>query len=422
VKRLIAIGGTHVGRVRSGNEDALLVRTSVFAVADGMGGHRAGEVASATALEPIAELDGRVFPDAITATRALRTAVREANARVVQLADANPEYRGMGTTLTAAMLEGRRLHVAHVGDSRAYLLRGGAFSQLTDDHTLVQSLIDDGQITPEEAEQHPHRSVITRAIGVAPEVEVDSMTLDLEPDDQVLLCSDGLTGVVRDVTIATTLAARQDPETTIARLIDLANEGGGPDNVTVLLLRYEDLAPASDHASSPASRSSTIPIDTRAVGAADDVVPGGPDAGWARRFDRLGADRTPGAGGVFVPRPPEPRGRIIARGLAILLGVVLIVSIVVGGARFLLDRSYYVGVDEGELVVYQGITWDLGPIPLSRVLERTGVMLVDIPIYLRPAFEDGRPAVDLADARRMVSGTPRTARTDGDGAGTAPSP
>jgi protein phosphatase len=372
----------------------------VFAVADGMGGHQAGEIASATALEPVADLDGRVFPDPASAAQALREAVRTANDRVSGLAEARPEYRGMGTTLTAAMLEGRRLHVAHVGDSRAYLMRAGRFSQLTDDHTLVQGLIDEGALTPAEAESHPHRSVITRAIGVSPEVEVDSMTLDLVPGDQVLLCSDGLTGVVSDATIAGVLAQRDADEGTVERLIALANEGGGPDNITVVLLRYGQDDPAI-------TASPTIVIDTRDTRDADST------SAWARDYGRLGANQTQGVwrDGIAAGSP-DARRRLMARTIAIVLSAALIVAIAVGGGRFLLSRSYYVGVDADELVIFQGINGSVGPIELSSVRERTGVAITDIPAYLRPAYEQGRPAVDIEDARRMVASTPRTARTE----------
>ncbi|MEX0868573.1 MAG: Stp1/IreP family PP2C-type Ser/Thr phosphatase, partial [Nitriliruptoraceae bacterium] len=273
--RLVATGTTDVGRVRSSNEDAYFVGDSVFAVADGMGGHAAGEVAASTALEPIRALDGRVFGDATEALAALRDAVITANATVSRMAEDDPTYHGMGTTLTATLLEGARLHIAHVGDSRAYLLRDGKFSQITDDHTLVQHLIDEGQITREEAANHPQRSIITRAIGVSPEVDVDSMSLELQPDDILLLCSDGLTGVVDDRTIATTLAQRDDPDTTIETLVSLANDAGGPDNVTAVLLRYEDAAAARG-----TNGPTTVAIRTRH----DD-----PGADWARKMGTFGA-------------------------------------------------------------------------------------------------------------------------------------
>ena len=212
-----------------------------------MGGHAAGEVASALALEPIADLDGRVFGDDAQARSALEDAVVAANRAVARAAEDDTNLQGMGTTLTAALFEGRRLHVAHVGDSRAYLLRKGKVTQLTRDHTFVQQLIDDGSITEAEAATHPHRSVVTRAIGTSTEVEIDLETLDLASGDAVLLCSDGLSGVVDDEHIAELLTSDRTPEETVTALVRAANEAGGPDNITaVLLTMVSDRGPGSD--------------------------------------------------------------------------------------------------------------------------------------------------------------------------------
>ncbi|MEY3020001.1 MAG: hypothetical protein RLZZ272_985 [Actinomycetota bacterium] len=410
--RILATGGTHVGMLREGNEDALFVGRSVFAVADGMGGHLAGEVASETALEPVAALDERTFATSGEASDALRDAVVAANRLVVAKAQEDADYAGMGTTLTAALLDGRRLHIAHVGDSRAYLLRGERFTQLTDDHTLVQGLIDEGRITAAEAEVHPHRSVITRAIGVAPEVDVDVLTVDLAHGDRLLLCSDGLSGVVDDGTLGRALAdaEAEDLASSVERLLALANAGGGPDNITAVLLAVDDPdAP-------PVQRRGTIVIDTRDAPRED--------AAWARDYVKLGAGgilatrergrRLTGsvAPGGAVPVGRLRAGRLVGRTVGIVFSVALLLGLVLGGTRFLLERSFYVGVDEGELVIFSGVTFDLGPIPLSRVRERTGVLLEDIPEYVRPAYEAGRPAVDLTDARRMVESTPRSERTE----------
>jgi len=250
--RVHASGHTDVGQVREANEDAYHVGDSVFAVADGMGGHLAGEVASSTALEPISELDGHVFSDAAEARAALRAALLDANKAVVTKAADDPQFQGMGTTLTAVMVEGRRAHIAHVGDSRAYLFRDRTFSQLTTDHTLVQRMIDEGRLTREEAARHPQRSVITRAIGVEPDVDVDAMSLDLVPGDVVVLCSDGLTGPVDDDAIADLLESVDTPNVetdervagTARRLVEAANDAGGPDNITVVVLAFEELPTA----------------------------------------------------------------------------------------------------------------------------------------------------------------------------------
>ncbi len=392
MRRLVATGRSDVGKVRRGNEDALLLRDSVYAVADGMGGHLAGEVASATALEPIAELDGRIFQDNAAAVTALRAAVTAANERVSQLARDNPNYRGMGTTLTAALVEGRRLHVAHVGDSRAYLLRDGHFSQLTDDHTLVQHLVDEGQITQEEAARHPQRSVVTRAIGVSDDVDVDSMSLELQPGDQLLLCSDGLTGVVEDEAIARTLMEVEDPDQAVGDLIDLANEAGGPDNITVLLLRYED----PDAADAPRHR--TISISSR-------VDSGNGD--WAGEMGRY-ASLTKG-GPLIDPEQDDDRrsvGAILGKATAIVLALAVLVGVVLGGSQFLLSRSFFVGLDGDQVVIFEGINRELGPIELYRVTERSEVTIDEVQLWYRRQLESGFPAADLGDARNLVRNIP----------------
>jgi PPM family protein phosphatase len=392
MRRLVATGRSDVGKVRDGNEDALLLRDSVYAVADGMGGHLAGEVASATALEPIEELDGRIFQDNAAAVTALRAAVVAANERVSQLARDNPNYRGMGTTLTAALVEGRRLHVAHVGDSRAYLLRDGHFSQLTDDHTLVQHLVDEGQITQEEAARHPQRSVVTRAIGVSEDVDVDSMSLELQPGDQLLLCSDGLTGVVEDQAIARTLLEIEDPDEAVGDLIDLANDAGGPDNITVVLLRYEDpdARPTSGHR--------TISISSRVdSGSAD----------WAGEMGRY-ASLSKGGPLVDAGQDDDRRsvGAILGKATAIVLALAVFVGVVLGGSQFLLSRSFFVGLDGDQVVIYEGINRELGPFELYRVTERSEVTIDQVQLWYRPQLESGFPAADLGDARNLVRNIP----------------
>ena len=394
MRSVVAAGRTDVGQVREGNEDALLIRDGLFAVADGMGGHLAGEVASATALELLENsLDGRVFQDAEAARNALSETVVEANRQVTALADENPEYRGMGTTLTAAMVEGRRVHIAHVGDSRAYLLRDGQLRQLTDDHTLVQHLVDEGQITAAEAESHPQRSIITRAIGVADEVEVDTFTLDLRPGDQLLLCSDGLTGVIEDADIAARLESDDPAQEVVDHLVALANDAGGPDNITVLLLRYDD--PSDD---GEVRRTAPIPISSR-----NDES----DSNWAVGVSRYGALTKDGP--FIAGADTEERrsvGAILGRASAIVLALVLLAGLVYGGGQFLLSREYFVATDGSQVVIYQGIDAQVGPVELARVVERTELELDDVQEWYRPTLESGRPAADLADARRIVRGIP----------------
>jgi protein phosphatase len=221
-----------VGREREGNEDSFLELPPLFVVADGMGGAEAGEVASQTVVETFQQAaEEGDLPDSLEQT------VQAANARIHAMATEDPSRAGMGCTTTASVAAGGRLTVAHVGDSRLYRLRGEAFEQLTDDHSLVGGLVRLGQLTPEEAENHPQRSVILRAVGVEPTVEVDILQHELEPDDVYLACSDGLTGMVRDVVIAETLRMFPGLAESAEMLIELANAAGGRDNITVVLFR-----------------------------------------------------------------------------------------------------------------------------------------------------------------------------------------
>jgi serine/threonine protein phosphatase PrpC len=418
MRRIVAAGGTDVGRVRDGNEDAYLVADSVFAVADGMGGHLAGEIASAKALEPVEQLDGKVYADPEEAVEALRRAVEEANHIVSQLADDEPLYRGMGTTLTAVMVEGRRLHLAHVGDSRAYLLRDGTFRQLTDDHTLVQHLIDEGQISKEEAASHPQRSIITRAIGVSREVDVDSMSLDLQPGDQILLCSDGLTGVLSDEEIERALQADASEDDIIAGLIERANEGGGPDNITVVILRYDPDGPGdpSDHtlggsaAAAGTKERGEGPIV--AISTRDD----GGEGDWAGRLGNYGTlGRDGGRRFGHEDDDDRRRGGWLARVAAIVTGIVVLVALLAVGGWFLLSQQYYVGLDDEQVVIYRGVDATLGPFELARIAERTQLGADEVPAWYRSALEDGVTAADLSDARRIVANAPRRDTEDADG-------
>jgi PPM family protein phosphatase len=240
--RLSSFAGSDVGRTRSGNEDSYFCGRTVFAVADGLGGHQGGEVASAAAVAPLAALDGREFADPDQAAEALAVAIREANSAILDRAAGDPGLWGMGTTMTAAAVAGdSHLQLAHVGDSRAYLLRDGDLEQLTTDHTVVGELVRRGRLTPEQAAIHPERSILTRAVGLDPRVLVDTPDpVGLRPGDQVLLCSDGLTEAVADDRIAELLSAGADGETACRSLIDAANAAGGPDNITVVLIRVDE--------------------------------------------------------------------------------------------------------------------------------------------------------------------------------------
>ena len=227
--RAVAGKATDIGKVRDHNEDGFLVADPLFAVADGMGGHLGGEVASSVALDTLR----RCWPE-----RSLADALREANRAVYGRALRDMSVAGMGTTMTAVVLDGDELQLAHVGDSRAYLVHDGRMIALTDDHTLVGEMVRAGEITEQQARVHPRRSILTRAIGIEPDVTVDEETFPISPGDRLLLCSDGLSSGVSDETILHWLDAKGDPQEAADALVVAANDGGGYDNVTVVVIDF----------------------------------------------------------------------------------------------------------------------------------------------------------------------------------------
>src|ERR1700754_2444169 len=239
-----------VGLLREGNEDSAYASGRLLAVADGMGGHAHGEVASSVAIAAMASLEEAAPGGDLLS--AIEAAVRDANRKLHEMVGRDPSLKGMGTTLTAMLWNGAQVALVHVGDSRAYLLRRGELYQITHDHTLVQQLVDDGRITPEEAATHPQRSILLRALDGSGEVDPDLTLREAQGDDRSLLCSDGLSGVVSAETLHNTLTTIDDPEEVVRALIDLANRGGGPDNITCVVadvVEIEDDTPmASDAA------------------------------------------------------------------------------------------------------------------------------------------------------------------------------
>jgi PPM family protein phosphatase len=395
--RITAFARTDVGKVRPENEDDFFVGRQVFAVADGMGGHAAGEVAAKTALEPLVSIDSRTFDSADAAEEALAEAVREANRQVVEMAEAQPELHGMGTTLTAALLRDGRLHLAHVGDSRAYLLRDGeAITQLTTDHTLVERLVREGRLSREEVATHPQRNVITRAIGNEPDVVVDSLpALRLQSGDQVLLCSDGLTGPLGDADIAATLTHTPDGDEAVTSLISQANEAGGPDNITAIVLRVEG---EDDDPVVAVKNENVRQIRTRHDGDETD---------WAKRLGRLGAPQ-----GVETRKDKKARSERASGGgggggrrvFAVLLALLLLLGVVAGGGWMLLSRAYFVGAYEEQVAIYRGVPEEVWNIRLNQVIDEevTDLDLDEFPDWRRSQIEDGITARTIDEARRIV--------------------
>ena len=414
--RISTHAASDVGRHREGNEDSLFAGAVVFAVADGMGGHQAGEVASETALRPIAALDGAEFPTAEQAQDALVEAVVAANASVVEQAMSDPSLRGMGTTLTAVLVRDEHLHIAHVGDSRAYLLRGARdMTQLTTDHTLVEQLIRDGRLARSEAAVHPQRSVITRAIGVDRQVKVDSLPpLQLQPGDQMLLCSDGLTGPVDDQRIAEILAATPDGAEACRLLIDAANAAGGPDNITVVLLRVEGDPAEAARVPLPGTRAAVlVPDPTEEISAEAmqatkrTLRPGEVDAVPIRTRDDTAHDFTDTMARYgdrhSVQRGSLRTGSSVPR-WAVMLGAAAILLTVLGVGTFLLLRgAYWLGVDDGRVTIFHGLPQDMAGVPLHWVAERSDLRVRELPDRIQARLREGVSLGTIDEGRDLIA-------------------
>src|SRR5215468_5035055 len=334
---------TDTGRQRRGNEDAFYARSPLFAVADGMGGAQAGEVASHMAVEVLEQ----GLPDGVgSIEERLRARVREANARILELAQSDDQLAGMGTTLTAAYVGEDDLTVAHVGDSRLYRLRDGELERLTDDHSLVEELVRQGKLTSEEADEHPQRSIITRALGAEAGVEADSRTWPARADDVYLICSDGLTSMVPESRVAEVVANAPSLSSAGRTLIDLANDAGGRDNITVVLFRLEEIGAAPAPAQPTSEHELPTPTPAPAAGAVA-TAPAPAPATVARR----------------EPHAPRPRAETKRRRrrFRIRVGPILVlflVACVLLGAYFASQTVYFVGVsNDGFVSVYRGLPY-----------------------------------------------------------------
>ena len=397
---------TDIGQVREGNEDSYLVVQPLYAVADGMGGHRGGEVASSLALETVQGMFERE-------EGSLADQVAEANRAVFDRSQNDRSVSGMGTTLTAAQVDGNRVHLVHVGDSRAYLLRGGELTQITEDHTLVHRMVMEGEITPEEAETHPHRSILTRALGVDQNIQVDEGDIETVPGDRILLCTDGLTGMVPEGQIREILLETPDPQEAVEKLVKVANRAGGIDNITALILDFEDdgVGPgATKESAIPQQPTMERPIPPAAPPNRSDITIVGapipeppPEAsasssapgGQTYRTERL----TPGG-----PQGRRPSSRRVGRTVGIWTGVTLaIVVLGVVGLRFYLDSQWFVGVSNGRVAIFRGVPAEVGGFELHSVVVETSIpaeRAESIGFYR--GLPDGITADDRAGAEAIV--------------------
>jgi serine/threonine protein phosphatase PrpC len=380
-----------VGLAREVNEDAYLIDDPLFVVADGMGGHVAGDVASATAVAVIADefaAGDTGDPDSLIGV------LRRANSVIWQKSQSDPSLRGMGTTCTLLTIHDSQAHLAHVGDSRAYLLRDGELSQLTEDHTLVGRMVQEGRLSQEEAEHHPQRNIIMRVLGVDSDVEVDILSLDLIPNDQLLLCSDGLTSMIDVGLIRQTLERETDAQAAADQLVQLANKAGGEDNITALVLHVRDSdsppPPGGSEASASVPKRSPAPETSPSTGA--------------------GATGRTAAKDAPSTSPRRTRGAVI--------GFVVLASLGVAGfflVQSLLDNSYFVGVnDAGEVTIYRGRPEEIAGFSLRREEHATNLALADLPEFMRDDVQEGIKAESLEDAEQRVATLRDRARSFGD--------
>jgi len=390
-----------VGLVRQENQDSGYAGPHLLVVADGMGGHAAGDVASSIAIGEMVSLDGE-SPSAENALDLLAGVVRTANRELREAMQRQPELQGMGTTVTALLRTGNKIAVAHIGDSRAYLLRDGTLTQITHDHSFVQSLIDEGRITEAEAEGHPQRSLVTRVLTGQVEDEPDLAMREARVGDRYLICSDGLSGFVARETIEEILLQAQPPGLTADRLVELAMRAGAPDNVTCIIGDIVDLD--KDEAPSMAQEVVGAAAERRAISTgALSATPAAKAAALSRET----------SGAAEKAKQRESRRLTDARAhtrswrwLKVLSLLVLAAVAIAGGsyaAYSWSQQQYYVGEADGHVAIYQGVSQNIGPWQLSHVVDQSDIALSDLPDFYRSKLDSTVSTAHVEDARKLVT-------------------
>ncbi|OEU90232.1 protein phosphatase [Streptomyces abyssalis] len=414
--------GSHDGMIRDHNEDSGYAGPRLLAVADGMGGQAAGEVASSEVISTIVQLDEDIPGSDILTS--LGVAVQRANDQLRVMVEEDPQLEGMGTTLTALLWTGRRLGLVHVGDSRAYLLRDGQLTQITQDHTWVQKLVDEGRITEEEATTHPQRSLLMRALGSGDHVEPDLSIREVRAGDRYLICSDGLPTVVSPQTIEEALASYQGPHETVQDLIQLALRGGGPDNITCIVADVVDV----DENDALGRQLNDTPVVVGAVAESQTPLGGAGAMGTpAARAAELGRSAgqsvppqnhpgegfgPPGSGDMGGPPSGsfgtyteddfiKHRGgrKWLRRSLWLTMILIIVGGGLYGGYRWT-QTQYYVGANDDHVALYRGISQELAGISLNEVYQdRPAVELKYLPGYQRNQVRETIAASSVAEAR-----------------------
>lgn len=391
---------SHTGKVRSNNQDSGYSGANLFVVADGMGGHAGGDVASTLAIGRMTPLD-QAYASTEDAQASLQAAATSAAEDLIRASKERPELAGLGTTLSAIVMVDGYAVIGHIGDSRIYLYRDDALTQITTDHTFVQRLVDSGRITVEEARYHPRRSVLMRVLSdmdIAP--DLDMFVMPTQPGDRWLLCSDGLSGVVDELHITKAMRLGLAPGRTADNLLKQALDGGAPDNVTLVIVDVGGAHPLSSGTGTvvgAASNPSDLPVP----------APRPSLTGWLHPVRQAANEPShfePDSD-YFEEIIEEDRRRARRRRAAWLVALFVALLTLVGagiiGYNWTQTR-YYVGADEDSVVIYRGVQQNLGPISLSTEVEDTNLLLADLPSYQRAAVERTINARSLSDARAIT--------------------
>ncbi|MFC5369306.1 protein phosphatase 2C domain-containing protein [Arcanobacterium bovis] len=389
------------GLVRKNNQDSGYASPNLLVLADGMGGAAAGDVASSVTVAHLAQIDDVHPIDDLLPT--LRRALAGAHDELIQRATEDPQLAGLGTTCISLLRSNNKLAMVHIGDSRAYLLRDGVLTQVTRDHTLVQYLVDHGEITPEQAENHPKRNVIMRALGDNPgDLEFDESVREAVPGDRWLLCSDGLFGVVSKETITQTLIECANIDECGQQLVELALAGGAPDNVTVVLADVYATADVEDlrecdrgaivvgaAANKPATTNKLMTHPTRADGKMSAA--------------EQAAQLIPPAEDAEDPIEEPSRRRTPLARLAVVMGIFAVIGIALTAAYAWTQSQYYVAPAGENIGIYKGIPQDIGPISLHSLEERTDVRIKDLTEVVQHRLETPITRSSLSEARELVA-------------------
>ncbi|MBN9192298.1 PP2C family serine/threonine-protein phosphatase [Microbacterium sp.] len=398
---------SHTGKVRANNQDSGYAGSNLFVVADGMGGHAGGDVASSLAIARIEALD-QPFASTSEAERELRQTIADAAGDLIDTVKVRPELAGMGTTVSAIVMVDDYAVIAHIGDSRIYLYRDDALTQITTDHTFVQRLVDSGRITPEEARYHPRRSVLMRVLGdMDADPELDTFIMPTQPGDRWLLCSDGLSGVVDDAHTAKALSLGLAPGRTADLLLKQALDGGAPDNVTIVIVDVGGQHPLFSGTPTIVGAASTpkgIDVPAARPGRSSWLHPNRQAANEPTHFEP--------AAEFLEELIEEDRRRARRRRVGWFVGLLLVLALIAGllfAAYSWTQTRYFVGADDDTVVIFRGIQQNIGPISLSSVYEDTDVPLDSLTEFDRQTVEGTINAGSLQEAEQIVSNLRTTA-------------